>query len=89
MKSLFTLTYPMNVLDDRVLVGSVTGTGKEVIASPRLQNRFAAPNCAAIPNALLESGHFGHERGAFTGTVAQTVGRFQAALRPSVLAGIQ
>jgi transcriptional regulator with GAF, ATPase, and Fis domain len=80
----------MNIVattDSAVLVQGETGTGKEMIAqaihlaSPRRQNRFAAVNCAAIPGALLESELFGHERGAFTGAVVQTTGRFQAADR--------
>lgn len=74
-------------VDSAVLIQGETGTGKEVIAraiheaSPRHRNRFVALNCAAIPSTLLESELFGYERGAFTGAVTQTIGRFQTADR--------
>jgi formate hydrogenlyase transcriptional activator len=71
--------------DSAVMIQGETGTGKELIAravhdhSPRKNAPFVTVNCAAIPSGLLESELFGHERGAYTGALASTMGRFQLA----------
>ena len=71
--------------DVPVLILGDTGTGKELVArelhgrSPRSNNPFVAINCGAIPENLLESELFGHTKGAFTGAVAATLGKFQLA----------
>jgi formate hydrogenlyase transcriptional activator len=73
--------------DATVLINGETGTGKEIIAeaihkySDRSNGPFVKVNCAAIPSGLLESELFGHERGAYTGAVTRSIGRFERANR--------
>jgi DNA-binding NtrC family response regulator len=77
--------------DSRILITGESGVGKEVIAdiihqwSPRVAGKLVKVNCAAIPEALLESELFGHEKGAFTGAYIQRIGRFEEAHNGSIL----
>ena len=76
--------------DSAILILGETGTGKELIAraihnlSARRERTLVKVNCAAIPTGLLESELFGHEKGAFTGAIAQRVGRFELAHRGTI-----
>jgi formate hydrogenlyase transcriptional activator len=85
LKSALSLVSVVAPTDSSVLIQGETGTGKEMIAraihnlSSRRQRAFVKLNCAAIPLGLLESELFGHEKGAFTGAIAQKIGRFELA----------
>ncbi|MGN0853875.1 MAG: sigma-54-dependent transcriptional regulator [Kiritimatiellia bacterium] len=85
MQKVFSLIKRAAPTQATVLIQGANGTGKELVAhalhrlSPRASGPFIAVNCGAIPENLIESELFGHERGAFTGAVAQHVGSFEAA----------
>jgi two-component system nitrogen regulation response regulator GlnG len=83
MQQVFKLVGQLAASDATALITGETGTGKELVAraiyhhSQRSEKPFLAINCAAIPEQLLESELFGHEKGAFTGATGQRIGRFE------------
>jgi DNA-binding NtrC family response regulator len=85
VKELLTLIERVAPTEARVLITGENGSGKELVATAlhRMSKRSARPlievNCAAIPNELIESELFGHERGAFTGAAGQRIGKFELA----------
>ncbi len=90
MREIFHLLELVSPSDANVLLLGETGTGKELVAqaihrnSPRAAGPFVVVNCAALPETLMESELFGHERGAFTGAVSRQEGRFLLAHRGSL-----
>jgi DNA-binding NtrC family response regulator len=90
LKDVMRMVRQVAPLDSPVLLLGETGTGKEVIAnaihysSPRKDGPFIKVNCGAIPETLLDSELFGHEKGAFTGAISQKRGRFERADRGTI-----
>ncbi len=85
MRDVYDLIYKLCKVDTTVLIRGENGTGKELVAraihfnSPRKSGDFIAVNCGAIPENLMESEFFGHEKGAFTGAIERKIGKFQLA----------
>jgi len=90
-KRMFQLAAKVAASDSTVMISGESGTGKEVLAryihqqSPRADQPFVAINCAAIPENMLEAILFGHEKGAFTGAVASSPGKFEQANGGTIL----
>jgi len=90
MQNVFKLIGQLSASNATALISGESGTGKELVAraiynhSERADQPFLAINCAAIPENLLESELFGHERGAFTGATAQRIGKFEQANRGTI-----
>src|SRR3989440_7465383 len=90
MQQVFKLIGQLAASDATALITGESGTGKELVAraiyhhSNRSQQAFLAVNCAAIPEQLLESELFGHERGAFTGATVQRIGKFEQCNRGTI-----
>src|SRR5207253_5303378 len=90
MQQVFKLIGQLAGSDATALITGESGTGKELVAraiyhhSDRSQQSFLAVNCAAIPEQLLESELFGHERGAFTGATTQRIGKFEQCNRGTI-----
>ena len=91
MRQVYGLMTQAATSDITVLIRGESGTGKELVAksfhfnSPRKSGPFLAINCAAIPETLIESELFGHERGAFTGATVQRIGAFERAAGGTIL----
>lgn len=85
MREVFNLIFKLCKVDTTVLIRGENGTGKELVAqaihfnSSRKSGAFVAINCGAIPENLMESELFGHEKGAFTGAIERKIGKFQLA----------
>ncbi len=90
MQPMFALMQQASESDITVLISGESGTGKELVAraihfsSPRKAGPFVTVNCAAIPETLIESELFGHERGAFTGATTKRIGKFEHANRGTI-----
>ena len=90
IKNILELVQKVAPLDTRVLITGENGSGKELVAraihknSPRKDKPFIEVNCAAIPNELIESELFGHEKGSFTGAVQQRIGKFELANKGTI-----